>query len=156
MAYTIVDLLDKLIMIEQKGCNLYKNMTFMASEIPKIKTVAEILTKEEERHVAYYQSLKEKALGSPEVEIELDIYDRVSQLLIEFKRKIVLPQMGTVQELLKFALGFEKENVALLLDIQGRLVKKEEDTSSLSYKTISKIIEEEQKHVKNLEIYVKA
>lgn len=68
-----------------------------------------MLAKEEERHVKFYSKLKEEAKNQPNIEIDFDIYDKASKLLQEFKSRIIMPNATNVQDLLKFAVNFEKK-----------------------------------------------
>lgn len=157
MAYTIIDLLDKLIALEQAACKMYKDIAALDNKkTPAFKTIINVFIKEEKRHIAYYQNLKNEASNFEDIVIDFDIYDKAYSLVNEFRNRIAIPSgVETVKELLRFALDFEKRNVALLLDIQGRLVKSKEDREKASYKILSDLISEEEKHVKNLELFVK-
>lgn len=157
MSYTILDLLEKLAVIEENACTIYKNIAALDGSKPiQFKSAARVLAKEEERHAEKYRKLVVKAAKYDSIDIDFGIYDKASALVRSFKSRLVRPEVNEVQELLRFALNFEKENIALLLDIQGRLVKEESDTDRMSYRILSELIEEEKKHVKNLENFVKS
>ena len=52
------------------------------------------------------------------------------------------------------ALDFEKQNLALILRIQGLLVKQLEDIETVTYNALKLLVEEEQKHIKALEAFL--
>ncbi|WP_053955251.1 hypothetical protein [Inediibacterium massiliense] len=153
MGYTAIDILEKFIEIEKNGRDMYEDIGNMSKDI-KIKMIAKVLKKEEERHILFYESLKEELKNVTE-EVDFDIYDKVSFLLNKFKHKLDSPNTENTYQLLEFALEFEKQNVAVLVDIQGRLVRKKEDMKSQAYQVVSRVIEEEKKHVENLQRFVK-
>lgn len=157
MVYTIVDLIAKLIAIEQNACKMYKNIAFMENgDRSSFKTVAKVLAKEEERHVEFYHKLMKKAAEFPDIEIDFELYDKASSLIQEFKKRIIMPADLDTGNIIAFALEFEKQNAALLIDIRGRLFKKSEDTESTIYMALTDLIIEEEKHVKNLKCFVKS
>lgn len=156
MAYTILDLIDKLIMIEQSACNMYKSIAKInSSEIPKFKAIANILALEEERHAEYYTQIRNEAADFADIELDFDLYDRASEMINEFRKRIKLPAEVDIKGILEFALAFEKQNAALLIDIKGRLFKKSEDSQSTISMALTDLIIEEEKHVKNLMVVLK-
>jgi rubrerythrin len=154
MGYTILDLIEKMILIEEKVCSMYREMALFLKH-SGMKVVCEVLAREEERHIQYYKVFKGQLLQEDVVEIDFYIYDKVSFLLDSFKYRLEKPKAENTLELIKFALELEKENLALLLDIQGRLVQKEADTKTITYRALNDIIEEERSHVGNLEKFLK-
>ncbi len=63
----------------------------------------------------------------------------------QFKTSRTVPVVTDIKELINFARDFSKENLALLVDIQGQLIRKEIDTNMLAYNIIGKIIKETRK-----------
>lgn len=154
MPYNIVDLLDKFIYIEQAGYKMYMEITKMNSIQDKIKTIARVFAIEEEKHIAVYQCIKERMKNEPEIEVDFYTYDKASTLIYQFTKLKKIPDWESPISLLKFCLDFEKDNLALLLSIRGFLIKTKEDENSINYKAISEIINEEYKHVKNIENFI--
>ncbi len=149
--YTVVDVIDKLIDIEQMGSEIYKKIADDFPEVSSFKILALSLSKEEKRHRDYYKNLKENIKDKEDIEIDFHAYDKISKLLIEFKQSYRALNENNVQELLKFALNFEKDNLALLLNIKGRLVKSESDIKKMSYEVLCGIIKEEETHIRDIE-----
>lgn len=158
MAYTILDILDKLIQIEQHGVNLYRNMAFLSKDNPRLQTVLGVLAKEEERHVVYYSGLK-KELSDQEIgkmELNFEIYDKVSTILMDFKKSLTNPEVSQIGHALAFALDFERKNAALLISILDNLGKAPDGYNPMLDAVFSTLISEEEKHVSNLENFIKS
>lgn len=150
--YTLSDLLDKLISIEEKGLEIYNIIQVNSQNKSKsIDIIIQVIKKEELKHIKYYKDLKKELENNSDEEIDFYLYDRVVKLLFEFKNQSAIPQIANVQELIKYAFEFEKNNIALLIDIQGRLIQKEDDMNKKVYTIIDEIIKEETKHEKMFE-----
>ena len=151
--YTIIDLLDKLITIEQKGYEMYKLISLMDDIDNNIKLVAKILAKEEQRHGKIYRDLKTEMQKIDLPMIDFSIYDKASNLISSF-RYPSLGHISSVEELLRFALDFEEQGISLVMSIQGLLIRETGDSSSITYNVLTQIIEEERKHVENIERFL--
>lgn len=153
MGYTIIDLLEKIIIIEQKGYEMYKAITLMEDIDEKIKVVARILASEEERHMQLYKKLKNEIKAETIPSIDFDIYDKASNLINSF-RYPHSEHMVDIQQLLRFALDFEEQSISLLISIRGLLVRGSDSAGTLSYNVLAGIIKEEQKHIENIERFL--
>ncbi|MGY0373862.1 hypothetical protein [Clostridium sp. JNZ J1-5] len=154
MGYTILDLIDKFIEIEEKGFNIYNTILNMEHKDNRVKSIAMVLAKEEERHIKYYKALKNQLKGNEE-EIDFIAYDKASFLVNKYKESINVESFKESKEILLSALDLENQNLALLIDIQGRIVKSREDSQGVTYKILSRIIKEEHKHIDNLKPFIK-
>jgi rubrerythrin len=150
--YTLSDLIQKLIDIEKAALDIYIKIGERSKNESKvINIIARAIEKEEKKHIEYYEDLKNNLSDELNEIIDFYLYDRVAKLLFEFKSRICIPQISNVQDLIRYSLEFEKSNIGLLLDIQGRLLEKMDDVNNNIYKVISKIINEEEKHKKMFE-----
>lgn len=154
MAYTIKDLLDKFILIEKNGYDMFINIAKSESSNEKMKTIARVFANEEKRHREMYKNLKEAIINENNIEIDFQIYDKASKLALQFLNNDRITNPQNLKELLIFSLNFEKENLALVLSIQGYLVKEQKDASTEKYKVLDEIIREEQKHIKSIEAFL--
>ncbi len=154
MPYTIVDLLDKFINIEQNGYEMFLKIAGLDNMPANIKTIAKVFAKEELRHIELYKNLKDEKSGRTDMELGFDIYDKASKLISEFSKVFQQSKTENIKEILEFSLDFEKENLALLLSIQGLLVSSD-NSQSKSYKVFSEIINEELIHVENVNYFIK-
>lgn len=155
MAYTVFDLLDKFIMIEEYGYEMYMKIVDSNAVEEKVKTVARVFANEEKRHYNFFNKLKNEVEYKPGIIVDLLIYDKASKLISEFlsyDRSILLKD---TRQILEFCLEFEKANLALLLNIQGILVKSQEDQETDSYQVFTQLINEEQKHIREISGFIK-
>jgi predicted RNA-binding protein YlqC (UPF0109 family) len=152
MAYSVSDIIEKLILIEKDSMGVYYEISEKFKEsIPAVSIIARALGREEEKHIRYYETIKENVAAYQHEEIDFYLYDKAAKLLYEYKERIHTPEISKVQDLIKYALSFEKNNMGLLIDIQGRLMDNIQYIGKMSYEIISKMIEEEREHVRELE-----
>ncbi|QXM06584.1 hypothetical protein [Crassaminicella indica] len=154
MAYTVIDLINKAIVIAKKRYEMYKNIGEIMEQDFRVTLAANILVKSVAKNIAYYEKLKLELEKDDEV-IDFATYDKISFLFNKFLQRFESPEIKNVKEFLEFSVDFEKKIVAFYIDIQGRLVKKQEDTDRKAYKILSAIIEEKQNHIKNLQMFIK-
>lgn len=149
MNYTILDILEKLVNIEENALNIYVQIAeTIKNDSLRISIVAKTIAKQEQRHIEYYKNLMHDLDGKLTETIDFYLYDKAAKLLFEFINNIQPPQVNNVKQLLKFALEFERSNIGLLLDVQGRLIGKADDVNNNTYKIISMVIREEKEHEK--------
>jgi rubrerythrin len=152
VAYTVGDIIEKLILIEETGMNVYSIIAEKYKDTnPSISIISKTLGKEEKKHIDYYESIRCDVEKYKHEEIEFYLYDKAAKLLYEYKQRVQVPELRNVKELLDYAVEFERNNVSLLLDIQGRLVQAPQDIVKFSYEIISRMIEEEKSHEKQLQ-----
>lgn len=154
MAYTIVDILDKFILIEQKGQEIFQQIEANDEFNEKVRLMAKIFSKEEKFHSQLYERFKQEISQQINIEIDFMLYDQASKLIYNFLNDNRVQALNAPKELLSFCLDFEKENLSLVLSIQGILVKKQADMDTEAYKLLTKIIEQEKKHIKNIEMFI--
>lgn len=152
MNYTISDLIQKLIDIEKDFYDVYvKIEEQFENKSQLIYAVTRAIGKQEKKHIEYYEKLKRNLIGGLNEPIEFYLYDKVAKLLFEFKMNIKFPEIENVQDLIRYAIEFKKNNIGLLLDIQGRLLEKMDDINNNIYKVLTMIIKKEEKHEKMFE-----
>lgn len=150
--YTLIDIIDGFMDIEAMARDFYKRIAECQTEkLSSFKILARVLSKEENKHFEYYNKLKEEYLKKENIEIRIDAYDKISKMIIAFKNTPREVNDNNIHEILHFALNFEKDSLALLLSIQGNLIKEEKDSLSNAYLGLSYIIKEEEKHVRDIE-----
>lgn len=154
LAYTAIDLIKKAIIIAKKRHEVYKKISKDMEKNFKVAVAANILVRSVEKNIDYYEKLKMELENDDEY-IDFDIYDKISHLFNKFSQRFENPEIRDVEDFLEFSLSFERQVVAFYIDIQGRLVKRAEDTEKKAYKILSSIIEEKKNHIKNLRMYIK-
>lgn len=155
MGYTVVDLLDKFISIEQAARELYTKVANEADVPEKVKTIAKVFAIEENRHIELYKNLRERVKDDPDIFIDFSIYDRASKLISDFAKFTKSLNAKDTNELIDFFLNFEEENLAMLIIIQGILVQSKEDEETTKYKVLAELIKEEQKHIDQVSVFKK-
>ncbi|WP_143474427.1 hypothetical protein [Proteiniborus sp. DW1] len=154
MMYTILDIIAKLIEIDKESLELYKTLKESSNVNQRVKLAAGVFAREEERHIKVYEDLKNEMSKFEDITIDFDIYDSVSKIILEFKKGMTFYEVDEVKELLNNTLAFRKKKVALIISIQGLLVRKIEDTKTSSYKALTRIIAEEEEHIKMIETFL--
>lgn len=154
MAYTVKDVLEKLIEIEKDMSSVYYNLSKTNNgKFESFKVLAKVMGKEEEKHSLYFKKIADNIGKNENIEIDFFTYDKISQRIYEFKNRINVPEVDKINNLIGFIMNFEKENLALLLDLRGKLIKNSEDDQKYNYKILSLLVNDEKKHVKDLESY---
>lgn len=155
VSYTIVDLLDKIIALEDL---LQKNYTELANRNNidiRLKNLARVFAREERRHFDLYIDIKERIQGAKDIQIDSDLYDNASKILNEFKSNIYIFKGESINELLEFILRIEEENVALIIRIRDILIRDINQKDTVIYKVLDELLLEEQMHVINIEAFLK-
>jgi hypothetical protein len=156
MAYTLADLLERLCAIGETSVKLFEDIANNTSQIDKrISTVARVLKSDEMRHVQHCLNLLKESKVHEGTEIPFDIYDKAYSLINEFKNRIYVPNIASVQELIIFSYEHEMSMVALLLDIRGRMVKNSSDVANYNYIAMTQMILDEQTHAAAISAFIK-
>jgi hypothetical protein len=155
MAYTVIDLLDKAINIAKKRKKLYSTALIDTSKNSSLYILLNVLIKNVDKTVEYLENLKLEANNVICEEIAFDVYDKISFLINEFNQKLFIPETLNIKTLLESSLDIEKNVLALYIDIQGRLVKRKEDTETNAYKILSKVILQKEKKIRDIGEFIK-
>ncbi len=155
VGYTIVDLLDKFIAIEQAARELYTKVANGDAVPERVKVIARVFAIEENRHIESFKNLKERVKKNSDIVIDFSIYDRASKLISDFAKFTNNLSVKNTSELIDFFLNFEEENLAMLIIIQGILVKSKEDEETTVYKVLTELIKEEKKHIEEVSVFKK-
>ncbi|NFS37884.1 hypothetical protein FDE88_19045, partial [Clostridium botulinum] len=144
MAYTIIDIINNLIDIEKKGFSMFREISNNCKNL-RVSIVSKTISNQEKKHIQYYENLKKDIDALDKEDIDFSIYDKISSRMQQFKVSITIPIVTDTKKLINFARELSKENLALLIYIQGQLIRKEIDTNMLAYNVMGKIIEEQEK-----------
>ncbi|ACQ53269.1 hypothetical protein WBZ18_17295 [Clostridium botulinum] len=154
MAYTIIDIINNLIDIEKKGFSMFREISNNCKNL-RVSIVSKTISNQEKKHIQYYENLKKDIDALDKEDIDFSIYDKISSRMQQFKVSITIPIVTDTKKLINFARELSKENLALLIYIQGQLIRKETDTNMLAYNVMGKIIEEQEKYSKSLRSFYK-
>lgn len=155
MGYNIIDLLEKAIKIAKRKIEILEEIRTEASQVSSINGATSVLIKIDKENIGYFQKIICDCERHILEDIDFAIYDKVSFLINEFNRRLIKPEILEAKELLSFCLEMEKQVFALYIDIQGRLIKNEEDSKTMAYNILSEMIKKKEKHIKNLNEFVK-
>ena len=150
MGYNILDIINKAIDISHMRKRLYLEINQQNYQSPSVKILSKVLADNVDKSIIYYEKLKKEVDENIEI-IDLVIYDRISFLINQFNLRIHTANITSATELLSFSLKLESEILALFLDIQGRLVKNQEDTNSATYIILSDMIKVKTSLIHDLE-----
>ncbi|HBJ2611445.1 hypothetical protein FDF15_18365 [Clostridium botulinum] len=154
MAYTIIDIINNLIDIEKKGFSMFREISNNCKNL-RVSIVSKTISNQEKKHIQYYENLKKDIDALDKEDIDFSIYDKISSRMQQFKVSKTIPIVTDTKKLINFARELSKENLALLIYIQGQLIRKEIDTNMLAYNVMGKIIEEQEKYSKSLRLFYK-
>lgn len=156
LAYNNIDLIDKMIYIGQKRKEIYIQIANDNSQNKSINITIKTLLKNLDRNLIYYTKEKEYIEQKNSLEeIDFLLYDKILFLINKFKVRLVKPNVENVKSLLKFSISLENQVYALLIDIQGRVIEKEEDMETNTYIFLTKLIKEKEEYIKSLEAFAK-
>lgn len=151
MGYSIIDIIDKSIAITYKRKELYTEISVQSDLPPSVKILSKVLADNVDKTLLYYGRLKNELKDEEAEKIDFAIYDKISFLISQFNLRVYSTVATTPKEFLSFSLIFEKEILALFLDIQGRLVTIESDINSKTYIILSDMIKTKTKLIGYLE-----
>ncbi|HHV98350.1 MAG TPA: hypothetical protein GXX36_02050 [Clostridiaceae bacterium] len=156
MAYNVADLLEKFIAMKKAAYNLYMGVVSNGRVDEKSKTAARVLAREENRYMKLYEDMKNNIINSGKNhDISIDIYDKSAKLFMEFSKRHGSFNINSVKELLQYARDYEKDSLAITLSVQGLLVGEYNYIETEGYKMLSEIIKEQEKHIKNIETFIR-
>ncbi|OPJ63545.1 hypothetical protein [Clostridium oryzae] len=153
--YTIFDLLEKFVKIQEFGYEFYIKLSDNEDMDNRLRILAKAFSKQEKRYILIYNQIKEESKKYNDVSVDFFVYDKSSQLIYQFFKMHGNQIPASLNEMMKIALNFEKDNLALILRVKGFFVQKEQDVNTDNYKILNNVIEEEKKHIKDLESYCK-
>lgn len=153
LGYSIIDIIDKATAIANKRKDLYAEISKQNNIPPSVRIISKVFSDNVDKTFVYYEKLKQEVNDDEVKKIDFSIYDKISFLISQFNSRVYTTDATTPKEFLSFSLYFEKEILALFLDIQGRLVKNSNDTSSKTYIILSSMIKTKTKLVDDLERY---
>lgn len=153
--YTILDILDKLIAIKERTHSVYLRAIENANIVQSVKTIIRVLGKEEQRQITHYKKITLDLCEMEELEVDFDTYDKISKILLIFNNLDGDLRFLNPTDLLTYIMEFEKNYFALIVTIQGILVKTFEDEEKPPYQALRELISIESKHIEALEKFIK-
>lgn len=145
MDYNLIDLLEILKDVEIRFETLYRNISVMnGNNNMQFKTAAKILSGEEKRHAEDYANLIEKINSEEDIKINRELYANAFGLLEKFQQGITKANLSNTNELIEFAVKYEKQNACLLQEILLQMENTAMDIRAVEL--FQKLIVIEEKH----------
>lgn len=151
MAYNIIDILDKTIIIAEKIKELYSGIDYKGEDKVKFELVRKVLIKNEKKEIKYYEDLKKGLENKNLEEIKFDIYDKIAFLMNEFKDRSMCENADNINKILHCIISLHKDIFALFLSVQGKLVRNEKDSETLTYEILTNILNRKRKTIEDFE-----
>ena len=151
MGYNVLDIIDKAIDIQNRRKIILKSVVSENKAKATIILMCKVLCNQIDEIISYYNELEDEIRDTEFEEIDIIIYDKISFLINEFNIKIYYADIENAKDYLKFSLNLAKDTYSLFIDIQGRLVKNINDTSTKTYDILSKIINNIKKQIRTIE-----
>lgn len=152
--YTVVDIIDKLIEVKRKSLSYYRMLNENSKIEPRVKFIANVFAREEERQITLFEEIKTESLNLEDIQIDFHIYDSITKVFVDFKRGLHYTEAYDIRELLLNALDLSQKNLALVIRIQGMLVRKKEHGESNSYNVLTKMIKAEEDQINNIKTFI--
>lgn len=152
MSYNTLDLIDKAIMLAEKRRSMYYGI-YEKSENNQDKLVIKVLIRLTMKDVDRYEELKSALEKEAMEDIDFLIYDSAANLINNFVRSFLEPNIKNLSDLLKFAISIEEKTFALFLDIQGRVYQNEKKDDSQVYVALNKLIERKKTNVESIKFF---
>lgn len=155
MSYTVLDLIDKVIYMIGKKKDTCRSILDETEKDTSVYILMSVLMKSLDTSAKYYINLRKEVRMEDLDKIDFVIYDKMSFLMNEFNNKTIFAESVSVKNIINSWVSFQKDALALYIDIQGRLVKNQDDVKTNTYKIIANMINEKKKYIKSLEDFAK-
>ncbi len=142
--------------VEMNFSRLYKNVAAREGQYdPKLKTAASVLSRQEKDHADAYAERVSALKKTGDLLLDAGYCEVAKKLLLDFKKEIQVREIGNVDELITFAVRYERLNAEmlgkLLSEVGGQTnpeirqllralidIKKEHSVILLSFKPVAK------------------
>ncbi|AFM41582.1 hypothetical protein Desaci_2649 [Desulfosporosinus acidiphilus SJ4] len=151
MGYNVADIIEKALKIAVRRRAIYESIGQHKSDILYVKIFSNVLIKQMDKTVKYYESLLNEIRKVTFEEIDFSTYDKMSSLISNFNMRLNEINITSGREFLEFSLSLERAVYSLLVDIQGRFVKNTDDVHTRTYEILSDIILSKAKQIEMIE-----
>ena len=140
MPYYITDVVGKLVKIDEKIESIYNDISNYSK---KLKVTSRVLAKDKQRQVSVYTGFENKIKVDEKDFLDYLVYDKVSSLISQLDAEMQLSYPANTKDLLVYALDIESRELALQLDVKGRLLS----LNTTQNEVMDFLIGEEKKHI---------
>ncbi|WP_294156623.1 hypothetical protein [uncultured Clostridium sp.] len=150
MAYNVIDIIEKTVKIEEKRILMINELIDENMNLPTINLLGKVFEKESRKIIKYCKQIQSEISNIELEEIDFRTYDKISFLIYEFCNKMYMPAVKTPKEYLHNTLRMAGDELALFIDIQGRLVNNSNNANGITYDVLSRIISNLKNHVESI------
>lgn len=141
MGYSVIDILEKVIMLENKiQNNINEAIDLNSKNVNMLNALSKVLKKESDKRVKIFNSIVDENKNKDLAEIDFMSYDKISFLFNEYNQKMMYRKVDNPKEYLIYAKDLALEKYSLLVDIQGRLMNNTQDNFSNTYDVLTELI----------------
>lgn len=156
MGYNIIDIVDKAIEILSKRISVYEKIEKDNENTPYVNIISKVIIKESYKNLKYYEHSKEIISNLKLEEIDFKTYDRISFLINQFNQRTYSLEFTNAKHYFRNILDFQRDVRTLFIDIQGRLVKDENDVNKVTYEILTNMIKYKTEQIRRLEDVLKS
>jgi hypothetical protein len=139
-------------MLAEKRKNIYYGI-YDRSENKQDQLVIKVLIRLTMKDVDRYVELKSALEKDPIEDIDFLVYDSAANLINNFVKSFLEPNINSLSDLLEFAISVEEKTYALFIDIQGRIYQNEKKDDSQVYVALNKLIERKKTNVESIKFF---
>lgn len=151
--YDIRDVLRKGIDIAIRKRTMFEKLREDAGDL-RLRMQLGVFIKAMDKDINYYETMIKNITDAMAEAIDFGVFDKISSLVNQFSRTILPPKITDRSVLLKYVIEQEKAALALLLDIQGRMVTEKAIAGTISYYVLLEAIEDKRKRIDELERFI--
>ncbi|MCD2346381.1 hypothetical protein [Clostridium guangxiense] len=156
MGYNIIDIVDKAIEILTKRIKEYEKIEKENENVPYVKVISKVVIKAAHKTMRHYEQSKEIIKNKDAEEIDVRTYDKISFLVNQFNQRIYSLEFTNAKDYFRNLLDFQRDVRTLFIDIQGRLVKSEDDVNKITYEVLANMINYKTEQIRKLEEVLKS
>ena len=145
-------LLRKLELYDTNLKNIYSNTSFLNKENIKIKTVAQVFEKEQEKQIGFYEEFSNSS-NAPF--INENLYKKLKDVIDSFERPSANTNYSSVKELIAYALNVNNSNIDLINNIRSLLSKEGDEESKKALQIVDDLLSIKNKHVNDMKFFIK-
>lgn len=153
MQESVVVLLENLMGLEQHFVTLYQEISEKSSRYA-IKNAANILSREEERHVKIYNNLIDSIEELDDATIDKEIKEQAVYNMIMLRRNMNVTPFGSVKDLITLAVDFENKNIYIISEIIRQIKESKTKVHHKVIEIFDGLLSEQEKHLKNLKRFL--
>ncbi len=148
--YDIRDVIDKYKRITEQRIAIFESMVADEGDI-RNRMLINVFIKSARKEIEHCHQMRASISDAMASALDFDVYDKISFLVNQFSRTLVRANLRERRQLVDYALLQEKAVLALLLDIQGRMLSQEGMEEKVAYYVLTELIELKKRFIQQME-----